>query len=131
MADNGPPGLDVFYDRPPHDGVLDSKMRMGKMYCKAMPFHCVMVYDDSDDYAFIHEVWERARACGPVRISPLLATTSHFRDLPHAFIVREACRPRLPLDDQPAPEAESDAAAAHAGGSESSLSSRAIRTRRV
>ena len=49
-------GVDVFYDRPPADGHLDSKMRMGKMYINPFPFHAVMVYDDSSDHTFIHDV---------------------------------------------------------------------------
>ena len=49
-------GVDVFYDRPPADGHLGSKMRMGKMYINPFPFHAVMVYDDSSDHTFIHDV---------------------------------------------------------------------------
>lgn len=48
-------GVDVFWDGVSHDGHLDSRTGFGKMYIKAYPFHCVMVYDDSDDYTFIYE----------------------------------------------------------------------------
>jgi hypothetical protein len=48
-------GVDVFWDGVSHDGHLDSATGFGKMYVCAYPFHCVMVYDDCDDYTF---VWE-------------------------------------------------------------------------
>jgi hypothetical protein len=49
-------GTDVFWDGTSHDGHLDSRTSFGKMYIMPYPFHCVMVYDDSDDYTFL---WER------------------------------------------------------------------------
>lgn len=45
-------GLDVYWNEA-HDGELDSKTCFGKMYVVAYPFHCVMVYDDSDDVSFV------------------------------------------------------------------------------
>ena len=45
-----------FPSRPPADGHLDSATRMGKMYVHCFPFHAVMVYDDSSDHTFIHDV---------------------------------------------------------------------------
>lgn len=50
-------GVDVYWDdaRGARDGVLDSASYFGKMYVRPYPFHCVVVYDDSDDEAIIRE----------------------------------------------------------------------------
>lgn len=48
-------GVDVFWDGQVADGQLDSSTCFGKMYTHAYPFHAVMVYDDSDDLAFLYE----------------------------------------------------------------------------
>jgi hypothetical protein len=34
-------GVDVYWDRPPHDGHLDSVTKFGKMYIDPYPFHAV------------------------------------------------------------------------------------------
>ena len=48
-------GVDVYWNDKAgtRDGRLDSKTGFGKMYCIPYPFHCIMVYDDAKDEAFI------------------------------------------------------------------------------
>jgi len=55
QAQNDLEGVDVFWDGVPHDGKLDSETCFGKMYVIPYPFQVRLVYDDSDDYAFIRD----------------------------------------------------------------------------
>ena len=46
-------GVDVYWNGMTRDGHNDSQTFFGKMYVVPYPFHCVMVYDDAQDEAFI------------------------------------------------------------------------------
>ena len=79
-------GVDVYYDRPPADGHLDSATRMGKMYVHPFPFHAVMVYDDSKDHAFIHEV-DDLQYLAAVNMTPAAIAKRELREVFRAFAV--------------------------------------------
>eukprot|EP00033_Pygsuia_biforma_P001991 GCRY01002215.1.p1 GENE.GCRY01002215.1~~GCRY01002215.1.p1 ORF type:complete len:900 (-),score=256.01 GCRY01002215.1:389-3088(-) len=71
-------GVDVFWDGIPEDGHLDSRSRFGKLYIEPFPFRAVIVWDDSNDYAFLSDDEDILRLCA-FNKDPAIRAKVHIR----------------------------------------------------